>query len=243
VVKSAGEAGLTSTKHHYTPRYYLKGFENEQGKIWRRDVETGEVVTGNHAHFGFKNHWNRLQNPPEGYEPDWAEKQIAEVDGRSSSVLNKLLAGELPEDIRPLAHAMGFMKLHQPRLHRALSEDHPDEIADWSPDYRLIVSLNAAIKEGKELEPLGYAILRLDETQPELRFLTSSNPLVDFGNKPNKFFPLTSRACLMLIHDPELARVGRGHIQTDAKTVRGINEIALRNAWQYVYSCRPDFDP
>jgi hypothetical protein len=234
---------MTSTKHHYTPRYYLKRFESAEGKIWRRDVETGVVVTGNHDHFGYKNHWNRLRKPPPEYEPDWAEKRIAEVDGHAAATVKKLVEGKFPQDIRPLAYAIGFMKIHQPRLHRELTEEHPKLTAAWSSDFKIVASLNAAINEGKSLEPLSYAIVRIDDTQKDARFLTSSNPLIDFKNKPNKFFPLSSRDCLMLIYDPELACHPPRFVVGDVAMVRGINEIALRNAWQYVYSCRADFDP
>ena len=233
---------MTSTKHHYTPRYYLKRFENPEGKIWRLDVETGEIVTGNHARFGFKNHWNRLQNPPAGFEPDWAEKRIAEVDGRSALTVKKLLDGEFPMDIRPLIHAIGFMKIHQPRLHRSLAENHLAETRHWTPDFRLITSLKAALAEARELEPLSYSIIRLEENEPELRFLTSSNPLVEFENKPLKFFPLSSRIGLMLIYDPDLARHPKGYVKCSPQMTREINEIALRNSWQYVYSCRANFE-
>lgn len=234
---------MTSVKHHHTPRYYLKRFENEHGKLWRLDVETGVIVSGNNERFGYKNHWNRLKNPPAGFAPDWAEKQISQVDGNAASFIKKLVEGKFPPDIRPVAYAIGFMKMHQPRLHREVADEHPDKTAHWTPDFKLIVSLNAAIKEGKRLEPLSYAIVRIDETQQDLRFLTSSNPLVDFENKPNKFFPLSSRECLMLIYDPELARYPPCFVNGDSETVRGINDITLRNSWQYVYSCRADFDP
>jgi len=234
---------LTSTKHHYTPRYYLKHFENAEGKIWRRDVETGAVVTGNSDHFGYKNHWNRLENPPPGYEADWAEKRIADIDGHAAAMVRRLVEGQFPPDIRVIAYAAAFMKMHQPRLHRELLEEFPERTAHWTPDFKLIASLKSAIDEGKKLEPLSYAVLRVDDEQKDLRFLTSSNPLVDFSNKANKFFPLSKRHCMMLIYDPALAQHPTGFSNTDAATVRGINDITLRNSWQYVYSCRADFEP
>lgn len=233
---------LNSKKNHYTPRYYLKRFESVEGKIWRRDVETGAVVTGNHDHFGYKNHWNRLRNPPPGYEPDWAEKRISEVDGFASATVKKLVGGEFPRDIRPLICAIGFMKMHQPRLQRELVAEHPEKTASWSSDFKLVASLRAAIDEGRILEPLGYSIIRIADSQKDLRFLTSSNPLVDFEKTPNKLFPLSNRDCLFLIYDPILARVRPRFTAATTAMVRGINEIALRNSWQYVYSCRADFD-
>jgi hypothetical protein len=231
-----------STKHHYTPRYYLRRFESAEGKIWRRDVETGAVVTGNHNHFGYKNHWNRLRSPPPGYEPDWAEKRIAEIDGLASVTVKKLVEGEFPENIRPLVCAIGFMKMHQPRLQRELELEHPEITASWSPDFKLVASISAAIDEGKRLEPLGYSILRIEDDKG-MRFLTSSNPLVDFDNKPTKFFPISNRDCLLLTYNPMLARFPPRFMAVTADMVQGINEIALRNSWQYVYSCRGDFDP
>ena len=239
----SGDPKVTSVKHHYTPRYYLKGFGSAKGRIWRLDVETGAIVKGSHDHFGYKNHWNRLENPPAGYESDWAEKRIAEIDGLASATVRKLVNGEFPGDIRALVCAIGFMKMHQPRLRRELATEHPEEIANWSPDFRLIASLRAALDESERLEPLGYSIFRIEDINSGLRFLTSSNPLVDFDNKPNKLFPLSKRDCLFLVYDPVLARIPPRFTVATASTVKGINEITLRNSWQYVYSCRADFDP
>ena len=36
-----------SKRHHYTPRYYLRRFENADGALWRLDHETGVVTSGN----------------------------------------------------------------------------------------------------------------------------------------------------------------------------------------------------
>jgi hypothetical protein len=234
---------VTSVKHHHTPRHYLKRFENSEGKLWRLDVANGIIATGNNDRFGFKNHWNRLKNPPSGYDVDWAEKKIAEIDGAAANTMNRLMNGEFPDDIRPLAASIGFMTQHQPVVMKNLEVENSSAVQAWTPDWKLVLSLNAALAKGTELVPLSYAIYRLTEEQLHLRFLTSSNPLVEFDNKPNKFFPLSSRECLLLIYDPELHWSGSRFLPCDEELVAGINGVTLRNAWQYVYSCRADFHP
>ncbi len=234
---------MNSVKHHYTPRHYLKRFENDGGKLWRLDIASGSVVTGNNHRFGFKNHWNRLKNPPLGYSPDWAEKKIAEIDGAAAGTMNGLVGGGFPKDVRALASLMGFMTQHQPIVQKELLRTQAKEVENWNDDWRLIVSLHAALSKGSELVPLGYAIYRLAEDQSHLRFLTSSNPLVEFDHKVNKFFPLSSRDCLFLIFDPDLPPMQPRFLECNDDLVAGINGITMRNAWQYVYSCRSDFTP
>ena len=147
-----------SKRHHYTPRYYLKRFETEAGALWRLDSETGKITKGNNERFGFKKRWNSLRNSPPGYAPDWAEKQIAVIDGMASKVITEILEGQFPADIRKLAMAISFMHHNQPRLPRELETVHPDKVGRWSEDYWLVVRLKTALDNWESYVPLYYAL-------------------------------------------------------------------------------------
>ena len=230
-----------SKRHHYIPRYYLKQFENGTGAMWRRDQETDAVTRGNNAHFGYKKHWNTLESPPEGYAPDWAENRLAEVDKYASVVMSRILSGELPNDVRALACAISFMTNNQPRLRRELEETNAQEVQGWSDNHWLIARLRASIDAWQNYIPTHYSIQVIDEHDQVSRFLTSSNPLVEFTNKPIKLFPLSSRHCLTLSYDQQFSRADPYFQVCDSNMVKEINRRTIENSWQYIYSNKPDF--
>ncbi|WP_133175340.1 DUF4238 domain-containing protein [Sphingomonas oleivorans] len=239
----ATRSAPVSRRHHYTPRYYLERFQDADGALYRRDCETGAVVLGNKERFGYKNQWNTLRNPPPGYESDWAEKRIAEIDGLASALLTRILAGDMPADFRPIAYAISFMVHNQPRMWRELEEKHASEVEHWTDDWRLVVMLNAALEAAPDYVPPYYAVQAIDPAEPGLRFLTSSNPVINFENRPTMLLPVSSRHCLFLSWDPAHLRYERKSFPCGRDMVVGINQTTLTNAWQYVYSSTPSFNP
>jgi len=229
-----------SKRHHYTPRYYLRRFENADGALWRLDHETGVVTSGNNERFGFKNRWNTLRNPPTGYASDWAEKQIAVIDGFASKIIAEILDGRFPADISKLAVAISFMHHNQPRLRRELEAVHADKVGHWSEDHWLVVRLKTALDNWRTYVPLCYAV-NVIPPERDQRFLTSSNPLIDFNNKPTMLLPLSSRHCLFLSNDPAHANFRPQFTTCDVEMVAGINRMTRKNAWQYLYSCSSSF--
>lgn len=233
----------TSKKHHYTPRYYLARFQNADGALYRHDCETGVVVRGNKERFGYKNQWNTLSNPPSGYEPDWAEKRIAEIDGLASALLTRILTGDMPADFRPLAYAISFMVHNQPRVWRELEQKHASDVERWNGDWRLVVMLNAALKAAPDYVPLYYCVQEIDPAEPDLRFLTSSNPVINFETRATMLLPISSRHCVFLSWDPAHGGYERKFFPCGRDMVVEINKATLKNAWQYVYSPTPSFEP
>lgn len=231
-----------SKRHHYNPRYYLKQFENPAGNLWRLDKDSGKVVKGDNNSFGVKKHWNTLSSPPVNFEPDWAEKRIADIDAMGSSVVSEIASGGLPTDIGPLAAAISFMQNHQPRLKKELQETEKEKVRNWTDDYFLFVGVNTALRDWQTYIPKSFAILTIPQDS-ELRFLTSSNPLISFDNKPSMFFPVSSNHCLFMNNDVELAKKGSGRMLAKEEAIIGINGLVIKNSWQYVYSSREDFLP
>jgi Protein of unknown function (DUF4238) len=230
-----------SRRHHYNPRYYLKRFESDSGQMWRLDKETEKIVCGNNNIFGLKSNWNNLDEPPAGYDRDWLEKNIAILDSRASRVLTDLVNGSFPDDIKPLAYAISFMQNHQPRLKRELLEQNPEQVAEWSDDHFTLVGYNTAMDRVEEYVPKSYWVWEIDQQNEYDRFLTSSNPLIDFTNFQSMLLPLSSRHCLSLNNDDSLSHVEPSFLTCDTDMVKGINDLTVKNSWQYVYSSTANF--
>jgi Protein of unknown function (DUF4238) len=230
-----------SKKHHYTPRYYLKRFESDLNKIWRMEGGTNIIVEGNAKNFGYKKHWNTLRKPPVGYEPDWAEQRLSEVDGYASALVERIIAGDLPKDIRPIACAISFMKNNQPRLRQELELKNANDVKNWSDDHWLIARVRASLDDWPNYIPVTYWVQMIDEKNDASRFLTSSNPLIEFDNMPTKLLPLSNRHCLILSFDKQFDGCNPSFQSCSKETVVEINRRTVENSWQYVYSSTANF--
>lgn len=228
-----------SKRHHYTPRYYLKQFQDDQGALWRFDIDSKISVQGNSAHFGYEKHWNTLENPPEQYEPDWAERRLSEVDGPASKIVADILAGDFPKDIQALACAISFMKNNQPRLKRYLRENNVEDVGHWSANQWLLARVKASLDDWPTYLPYHYSVLVIDENDQVSRFLTSSNPLIEMENQPTKLLPLSNRHCLFMSFDPQFIGCSPSMQTCDGEIVAEINQLTIKNSWQYVYSSTP----
>lgn len=231
-----------SRRHHYTPRYYLKRFENAEGALWRLDRDRGVITRGNNQRFGYKNHWNTLRDPPPGFASDWAEQRLAEIDGLAAAEISRVLQGDFSTDLRALACAIAVMTHNNPSVMQDVEKNHADQVVHWSDDYRLVIRLKAALESWRDYLPVFYAVQVIHPTEPDARFLTSSNPIVDFSDKPSGFLPISSRHCLFLSRDPQHRTFLPSFITCDRARVAEINVVTKRNAWQYVYSCTRDFE-
>lgn len=136
--------------------------------------------------------------------------------------------------------AISFMHHNQPRLRRELETVHPDKVGNWSENYWLIVRLKTALDNWQTYVPLYYA-LNASPPGSDERFLTSSNPLIDFTNKPTMLLPLSSRHCLVLSNDSAPRDFGPATQTPGAEEIADINRMPIKNAWQYIYSCTDSF--
>ncbi len=71
-----------SKKHHYLPRYYLKGFTNSDGTFFVYDKKTSNIFETNPNDSFFENHLNTI-NYPDGKKSDFLEMAHAENEGKS----------------------------------------------------------------------------------------------------------------------------------------------------------------
>ena len=230
-----------SKKHHYTPRYYLKRFENNDGSMWRLDKDTNAIVKGNGTNFGYKKHWNNLRNPPTGYDRDWAEKRLSEIDGSASALVQRIISGDLPRDISAIACALSFMKNNQPRMKQEIEKNNHQDIKNWSDDHWLLARMKTSLEDWRNYVPIMYSVYVIDENDADSRFLASSNSLIEFENMPTKIWPISNKHCLFLSYDEKHRDVDPRFDVCDNEIVTGINRRTIENSWQYLYSNSSDF--
>lgn len=218
-------------RHHDNPSYYLERFQDENGKLWRLDKTTDQVVEGSAKTLGYKKYWNRLRNPPVGVDANFVEHRLAEVDDASAKVISQIIGRNPPDSIAPLAAAIAFMQNHQPRLKQSLKEDHADEVTNWNDDHFLLAGISSALKNWREYIQANFAVLTLPESDPAIRFLTSSNPPIAYENRPRIFLPISISHCLLLNGGDDLLWVGNGYMDlNDRNLAAGINQHTINNA-------------
>lgn len=76
-------------KHHYLPRYYLKGFTDNLGKFFVYDKETGEIFRSSPGATFFENNINTILNPDGSYS-DFIERAYAQVESKSWESLDAI---------------------------------------------------------------------------------------------------------------------------------------------------------
>lgn len=77
-----------SKKHHYIPRYYLKGFTNEDDSFFVYDKKDDKIFKSSPGNTFFENNLNTI-TLKEG-DSDFLEKMYAETEGRFWSSLDKI---------------------------------------------------------------------------------------------------------------------------------------------------------
>lgn len=227
-----------SKRHHYNPRYYLRRFENAEGRLWRLDLDSGHVVCGSSDSFGFKKNWNSFSGNREGFEKDWLEKRISQIDDAAANELSSIVSEKFPERLTALPYAISFMQNHQPLVREHARQTAPEVVDNWPEDYYMITSARNAIVQAAEYQTETYTVSKIPDDL-DARFLTSSNPLIKFYNKEMMFFPLSDRLCLML-NGPK-ADKSKLPIPCGRETVEAINTLTKKNSWQYVFSNSSNF--
>jgi hypothetical protein len=78
-----------SKKHHYLPRYYLKGFTNSDGTFFVYDKKANNIFETNPNGSFFKNNLNTI-NFPDGTKSDFLEQAHTKIEGESWDSLDNI---------------------------------------------------------------------------------------------------------------------------------------------------------
>lgn len=95
-----------SKKHHYLPRYYLKGFTNSAGTFFVYDKEADNIFETNPDDFFFENNLNTIVLP-DGTKSDFIEQAHTELEGKSWDSLDNIRNSSLKKPV-PLIDKMNL---------------------------------------------------------------------------------------------------------------------------------------
>lgn len=100
-----------SRKHHYLPRYYLKGFSNSDGTFFVYDKETGNIFTSIPGDSFFENHLNTI-NFSDGSKSDFLEHVHTELEGKSWESFDNIRTSNLKDPVQSLDKMHLYLFLH-----------------------------------------------------------------------------------------------------------------------------------
>jgi hypothetical protein len=86
-----------SKKHHYIPRFYLKGFTNSNGDFYIYDKKKDEIRKSSPDNSFFEKYRNSAYIGDE--KTDLPEKMLAEFDGRTAGVLENIRKAKLGDKV------------------------------------------------------------------------------------------------------------------------------------------------
>ena len=131
----------TPKRHHYVPRFYLKGFAARDGALFAHDLDTGAIRKGTTLTEGVERHFYRVS----GSDVARVEKGLSEIEGHAASIIREIeRSRDLPCNKRDFEGLLFFVALQSQRVVRAA-----DDIERWLIDEarRLRGELSAAEEE------------------------------------------------------------------------------------------------
>jgi hypothetical protein len=90
-----------SKKHHYLPRYYLRGFTNSEGVFFVYDKHTGKIFATTPDSAFFENNLNTTESP-DGNQSDFLEDLYTEIENQSWNSLDSIRDSDFNTPIKHL---------------------------------------------------------------------------------------------------------------------------------------------
>jgi hypothetical protein len=104
----AKEAKTAEPKsHHYVPRFYLRGFTGEKGKLFAANRPTRHSFRPPPEGVAAENYFNRIDL--EGMDKNELEKVLAEFEGEMGPALERVKEAKSLAEEEDRAHIMNFM--------------------------------------------------------------------------------------------------------------------------------------
>jgi hypothetical protein len=150
-------------KQHYVPRFYLRGFTGQKGKLFAVNRPTGHSFRPSPEGVAAENFFNRIE--VEGTDPNELEKALAEFEGEMAPALERVkeaksLAKE--EDRAHLVNLMAALALRNPSTRAALTQIH-DQLArlHFVAQFGTQAAVDEAIAAG--MLPKGMTVAELQQ--------------------------------------------------------------------------------
>ena len=167
---------MPAKRHHYLPRFYLRGFLKHNRKQLRVvKIDDGKFFKTDTKNVGIETYWNRV-----GDDRSSIEEHFAKIDGATSRVLKKIIEDEtLPTDIDDvclLYYFLARLSVHNPSLRDSLQKDrikHLKHVARWqtsSPGIYYEANKDKDIDKLVPYERMKKAVENLEEDKYKISF-------------------------------------------------------------------------
>jgi hypothetical protein len=116
-------------RHHYVPRFYLKGFTGEKDQLFAVNRPTGKSFRTGPENVAGENYFNRIETG--NMDPNELEKALAEFEGEMAPALKRIKEAKSlskEEDRSHLVNLMAAIALRNPTRREAISQMH-DQLA------------------------------------------------------------------------------------------------------------------
>lgn len=150
-------------KQHYVPRFYLRGFTGQKGKLFAVNRPTGHAFRPPPEGVAAENFFNRIE--VEGIAPNELEKALAEFEGEMAPALERVKQAKSlakDEDRAHLVNLMAALALRNPSTREALNHMH-DQLArlHFAAQFGTQAAVDDAIAAG--MLPKGMTVSELQQ--------------------------------------------------------------------------------
>ena len=104
-------------RHHYTPKFYLDNFTDDDGRLHIIARDTGKRWASKPENTGLERDFYTLEDVPAGEDPQAIEKAFADFEGKAATVLEEIVENRaIPQDPEKSGILMKFIALAATRV-------------------------------------------------------------------------------------------------------------------------------
>lgn len=104
-------------RHHYTPKFYLDHFTDDEGRLHIIARDTGKRWVSKPENTGLEKDFYTLEDVPPSEDPQAIEKLFADFEGKAATVINETITSRaIPQDREKFTILMNFIALAATRV-------------------------------------------------------------------------------------------------------------------------------
>lgn len=160
-----------SSRHHYIPEFFIKGFTGIDGKVTVFDVQKGEILSARKSAKQIFYEWNRNLFEVHGLDTDFVENLYSKSDNDFATLFNTIKAQKIPqldvlqkfklilfvgqtywripktdENIQNFIQNSTKDDLYIKIYNRTSKKEAPDEIYDWMFNHKAFIGAYRGLK-------------------------------------------------------------------------------------------------
>ncbi len=227
---------MHSIDHHYCPIFYLKGFTNSSGKLWRFD-KTHKYSPYKEVYpkqIMFEEDMNTF-DLPFGRSSEVEDVLFKRLDDDWAPLVKQLQETEdIPKleqkDFTLLTQFISWQYIRSPFMVNEIDKikGKKHKIENFLERFKIQMSIHASFYK----KAITFHSLKDDS-----EFLTSDNPCFLYSNYPIQFMPLTKK--LLMTWEDADKLIFYKH-ETDKQMAEGINNLIVSDSRKYSVGSRKD---